>query len=160
MGKSELIIERIFNASIDLVWKAWTDSRYQTKWWGPKDFTAPFCRNDFRESGKYLNCMRSKEGQDYWNTGTYKEISNFKRIVCTDSFSDDKGNVISASVYGLGEDFPLEMEVIIEFEKVDNKTRMILRHIGLPEGDMKDMIMTGWNESFDKLDNLLAGQSE
>ena len=30
----ELVIERIFDAPRELVWKAWTDPEMATKWWG------------------------------------------------------------------------------------------------------------------------------
>ncbi len=148
--KPELVITRIFNAPRELVWQAWTDPKQIVKWWGPKHFTAPGAKNDLRVGGKYLYCMRSPEGQDYWTTGTYREIVPPERLVYTDSFADADGNVVSGSHYGLGEDFPLEMQVTITFEEVDGKTKMTLKHVGLPES-MSDMTNTGWNESFDKL---------
>lgn len=132
-AKSELVITRIFDAPRELVWRAWTDPTHVVKWWGPKNFTAPVAKIDLRVGGKYLNCKRSPEGQDYWSTGTYREIVPPERLVCTDSFADAEGNVVSASHYGMGEDFPLEMLVTITFEEVDGKTKMTLKHVGLPE---------------------------
>jgi uncharacterized protein YndB with AHSA1/START domain len=70
----ELIITRIFDAPRELVWKAWTEPEQLMRWWGPKSFTSPVCKIDLRVGGVYLYCMRSPEGQDYWNTGVYKEI--------------------------------------------------------------------------------------
>jgi uncharacterized protein YndB with AHSA1/START domain len=148
--KRELVITRIFDAPRELVWQAWTDPKQLVKWWGPKDFTAPVAKIELRVGGKYLYCMRSPEGQDYWSTGTYREVVPLERLVCTDSFADADGNVVPGSHYGLGEDFPLEMQVTITFEEVDGKTKMTLKHVGLPE-NMSDMTSTGWNESFDKL---------
>jgi uncharacterized protein YndB with AHSA1/START domain len=148
--KRELVITRIFDAPRELVWQAWTDPKQLVKWWGPKDFTAPVAKIEPRVGGKYLYCMRSPEGQDYWSTGTYREVVPLERLVCTDSFADADGNVVPGSHYGLGEDFPLEMQVTITFEEVDGKTKMTLKHVGLPE-NMSDMTSTGWNESFDKL---------
>jgi uncharacterized protein YndB with AHSA1/START domain len=149
-AKPELVITRIFDAPRELVWRAWTDPKQIVKWWGPKNFTAPVAKIDLRVGGKYLSCMRSPEGKDYWSTGTYREIVPPERLVCTDSFADADGNVVPGSHYGLGEDFPLEMLVTITFEDVDGKTKMTLKHVGLPES-MSDMTRTGWNESFDKL---------
>ncbi len=148
--KHELVITRIFDAPRELVWQAWTDPEQLVKWWGPKNFTAPVARIDLRVGGKYLNCMRSPEGKDYWTTGTYREIVPPERLVYTDSFADAEGNVVPGSHYGMGDDFPLEMLVTITFEDVEGKTKMTLKHVGLPES-MSDMTGTGWNESFDKL---------
>ena len=104
----ELVITRIFDAPRELVWRAWTDPEHFKHWWGPKYYTAPFCKMDFHVGGTYLNCMRSPEGQDYWSTGVYKEIVPMERIVYTDSFADAEGNVVPATHYGMSPDFPLE----------------------------------------------------
>jgi len=134
-----------------MVWKAWAEPEHVMKWWGPKNFTAPFCKMDFRVGGKYLYCMRSPEGQDFWSTGVYKEIVPLEKIVCTDSFADEKGNIVPASQYGMPGDWPEELLVTVTFEDEGGKTKMTLRHVGLPAGDMGEMAGAGWNESFDKL---------
>jgi uncharacterized protein YndB with AHSA1/START domain len=153
---SGLVITRVFDAPRELVWKAWTDPEHVKLWWGPKQFTAPVCKIDLRVGGKYLSCMRSADGQDYWSTGIYKEIVPLERIVCTDSFSDEHGNVVPASHYGMGDDFPSEMTVIVTFEDINGRTKLTLQHIGMPGGEMGEMANQGWNESLDKLAASLA----
>lgn len=155
-GKNELVITRVFDAPVQLVWRAWTDPEHLMKWWGPKEFTSPVCRIDLRVGGKYLFCMKQKsDGKEYWTTGVFKEIIPHKKLVYTDSFSDENGNVVPGSYYGMGEDFPAEMDVVITLEELDGKTRMTLRHIGMPGGDMDKMAGAGWNQSFDKLADSL-----
>jgi uncharacterized protein YndB with AHSA1/START domain len=104
MTDNELVINRTFNAPRELVWKAWTEPERLIRWWGPKGFTAPSCTLDLRVGGTYLYCMRSLEGQDYWNTGVYREIVVPERIVCSDSFADEKGNVVPATHYDMSPD--------------------------------------------------------
>ena len=148
----ELIITRIFDAPRLLVWKAWTEPEHFIRWWGPKNFSSPFCGIDLRVGGRYLTSMRSPECQEFWTTGVYREIVPMERIVYTDSFADNKGNVVPASHYGMpGDDWPLEMLVTVMFEEFGGKTKMILRHSGIPSGEMREQTGTGWNESFDKL---------
>jgi uncharacterized protein YndB with AHSA1/START domain len=151
MNSRELTITRIFDAPRELVWNAWTDSEHLMRWWGPKDYTSPSCKIDLRVGGNYLFCMRSPEGQDYWSTGVIREIVPLERIVLTDSFADENGNVVPASHYGIGEDFPLELEVTVTFEDYGDKTRMTLKHAGFPAGEVSEQAGAGWNESFDKL---------
>lgn len=152
----DLVIERIFDAPVDLVWQAWTDPEHVKRWWGPKDFTAPVIKIDFRVGGVYLFLMRSPDGQDYWSTGVFREIVPLKKIVYTDSFADEKGNVVSAAHYGMAEDFPLELLVTLTFEDAgDGKTRFILRHAGMPQGEDSEMAGLGWNQSLDKLAETL-----
>jgi uncharacterized protein YndB with AHSA1/START domain len=154
-AEQELVIERIFDAPRELVFKAWTEPDRMMRWWGPKGFTTPFCKIDLRVGGTFLYCMRSPEGKDYWNTGIYREIVEPDRLVCTDSFADEQGNVVPASHYGMPGDWPLEMLATVTFEEYEGKTKMTLRHVGLPS-TMEQDASTGWNESFDKLAEELA----
>jgi len=150
-NKNELAITRVFDAPRELVWKAWTEPEYIKKWWGPKNFTAPVVKIDLRVGGKYLYSMRGPDGKDYWGTGVYRDIVPMERLVSTDSFADDKGNVVPASHYGMTGDWPLELLVTMTLEEIGGKTRMTLRHEGIPAGMMREMTETGWSESFDKL---------
>lgn len=154
-----LVIERTFDAPREQVWQAWTEPQQLMRWWGPRTFTAPAAKIDFRVDGKYLFAMQSpdfNDGKPIWSCGVYREIVPLERIVCTDSFADEKGNVVPASAYGMEGDFPLEMIVTVTFEDVDGKTKMTLRHEGLPAGEHSAGANVGWNESFDKLAELLA----
>ncbi len=148
--QKELVITRVFNAPRDEVWKAWTEPKRVKKWWGPKDYTAPSVKMDFHEGGKYLVAMRGPDGKDNWSTGTYKEIVPLEKIVSTDSFSDEKGNVVPASYYGLTGDFALESTVRITFEDAAGGTKMTLRYKGISPEMMEGATM-GWNQSLDKL---------
>jgi len=154
-GDQELVITRVFDAPRNLVWKAWTEPEHVMEWWGPKGFTAPIIKTDFRVGGKSLLCMRSPEGEDYWSTGVYKEIVEPERIVTTDSFSDAQGNVVPASHYGMNGDWPLELLVTVTFEEDDGKTKFTLRHEGFPDRENRDLAKAGWNESLDKLAEYL-----
>lgn len=147
----EITITRVFDAPLGLVWKAWTEPEHFMKWWGPKSFTTPVCKVDLRVGGKYLYCMRSPEGQNFWGTGVYREIVPLERIAYTDSFADAEGNLVPPTHYGFASDFPSELLVIVTFEDYEGKTKLTLRHAGLPAGEMSDQTATGWNESFDKL---------
>jgi uncharacterized protein YndB with AHSA1/START domain len=102
--------------------------------------------------------MRSADGQDIWGMGVYKEIQEPIRIVVTDSFSDEKGNPVPGSNYGMEENWPMELLITYTFDDLgNNKSRMTLLHQGLPVGQDADFTKIGWNESFDKLDELLKG---
>jgi uncharacterized protein YndB with AHSA1/START domain len=154
--RDEIVINRLFYAPRNLVWRAWTEPEFVMQWWGPKDYTSPSCTIDLRVGGKYLFCMRSPEGRDFWSTGYYREIKKPERIVCTDSFADEKGNVVPATYYGMSQDFPREMLVTVTFEVQPGMTRLTLRHAGIPEGEMRDLTRAGWNESMDKLAGVLG----
>ena len=152
---SEIVITRFFDAPRELVWKAWTEPERLMQWWGPKGYTSPECKVDLRVGGKYLFCMRSTEGRDIWGTGTYLEIVPNEKLVMTDSFADAEGNIVPAAHYGFEEEFPLEMRVTVTLEDAGEKTRLVVRHEGLPAGEQSEGATAGWNESLDKMAEAL-----
>ncbi|MEW6101688.1 MAG: SRPBCC domain-containing protein [Candidatus Omnitrophota bacterium] len=152
----DLVITRFFDAPDELVWKAWTEPEIFKRWWGPKGFTIPFAKIDLRVGGVYHNCMRAPDGKEYWSRGVYREIAPLEKIVCTDSFSDKEGNIVSATQYGMSANFPPELLITVTFSEFAGKTRLTLRHSGIPAGKDHDDCLTGWSESFDKLAEELA----
>jgi len=157
-GKKEQIIVRELNAPRDQVWKAWTEPDQLKEWWGPEGYTAPSISIDLRKGGKYLYDMRSSEGKDYWSTGTFREIAKPDRLIMTDSFADEKGNIVPASYYGMNPDFPLESTYTVTFEEMGReKTRLTLLTVGIPERDFEDA-KAGWNQSLDKLERMLTSR--
>lgn len=150
-----LVITRVFDAPRELVWKAWTDPEYITRWWGPRGFTAPVARIDLRVGGTFLSCMRSPDGQEIWGTGVFREIVPPERLVFSDSFADEHGNAVPASHYGFAGEWPLEMQIEVTLEEEGGRTKVTLRHIGMPAAETAGA-GAGWNESFDKLAASLA----
>ncbi|MGZ5498909.1 MAG: SRPBCC family protein [Candidatus Aminicenantales bacterium] len=155
---SILVIDRVFDAPRERVWMAWTDPDLVSRWWGPKGFTTPVCRISLRVGGNYFLCMRSPQGKDYCNTGFYREIVPFERIVATASFADEKGNIVSATSYGMRPDFAREMLQTVTFEESGGKTKLTLSHAGIPPGEDTENARQGWSQSFDKLADLLAAE--
>lgn len=148
---TDLVITRTFDVPRELVWKAWTNPALFKLWWGPKGYHCPYCDIDLKEGGTYLNCMKSPEGQKYWSTGTYTEIKPLEKLVFTDSFADEKGNVVSPGYYNIREDFPIEMQLTMSLAGADGKTTMVLHHAGFPDEELKAQAREGWNQSFDKM---------
>ncbi|MBC7371639.1 MAG: SRPBCC domain-containing protein [Bdellovibrionaceae bacterium] len=147
----DVVITRVFKAPRDQVWKTWTEPERIKKWWGPKKYSAPVVKNDLRIGGKYLYAMKSPQGQIYWSTGTYQDLDVHARIIATDSFADENGNVVSPTTYGMPADTPNELHVIVTFEEEDKgKTTLTIKHMGMPPGQMAEMTKAGWNESLDK----------
>ena len=153
----QVLITRVFDAPRGVVFKAWTECEPLMRWWGPKNFTTPFCKIDLRPGGVLHYCMRSPEGRDYCGKGVYREIIEPERIVCTDSFADAQGNAVPATYYGMSADFPLEMLVTVTLEEIEGKTKLTLQHaLGSVPATERDLCQQGWNESLDKLAGDLA----
>src|SRR5260370_2306942 len=93
--KERMVITRVFDAPRALVWKAWTDPQYVMQWWGPKGFTAPFCKIDFRVGGKFLCCMKSPDGHEGWHGGGYHDTAPPHKIPQPPHLTSPKPNNIT-----------------------------------------------------------------
>jgi uncharacterized protein YndB with AHSA1/START domain len=151
----QIILTRVFNVPRERVWQAWTDPEHVKCWWGPQGFTTPFYTIDLRVGGKYLNCMRSPEGEEYWSTGTYLEIVEGERLVSTDSFADKDGNIVPAASYGITVEWSSDAKIDVTLDDHVGKTLFTLKHSGVPLGRDGDLTEEGWKESFDRLEKCL-----
>jgi uncharacterized protein YndB with AHSA1/START domain len=144
-----VVVERIFNAGVDLIWQLWTDPNHFKHWYGPKGFTVPVAKMDLRVGGQRLICMASPDGsRKMWTTGEYVEIMPQERLVYTESPADENGNVVSPSAMGMPEGYPMKTEVTVLLEDLGGRTKMVLTHSGVPADSGAN---TGWEQAFDKL---------
>lgn len=163
--KKEIIIERIFNAPRESVWKAWTDPYTVKKWWGPEGFTAPSIKIDLRVGGKYIFCMHGPKGsefdKDLYSAGIYKEIIPMEKLVVTDYFSDKNGTKVNPVSVGMSPNMPDETNVITSFENVgQGKTKVTIEYLRPKsyaqfEEMLKSGMVDGWNSSLNKLEKYL-----
>ena len=151
------VIERIFNAPRELVWRAWSEAEHFARWYGPTGFTVPSCEIDFRVGGRYLVGMRSPDGFEMWMTGVYQEIVPLERFVATACLADESGNVVPATHYGMGADVPTETLLTVVLESLDDsRTKVTLRQSGWTDPQMAAQAGAGWEQAFDKLVTDLA----
>ena len=152
-----MVVTRVFDAPREVVWKAWTDPKYVMQWWGPKGFTAPVCRMDFRVGGKYLCCMKAPDGQEFWNAGEYYEIILHEKIVSSMYFADADGNRVEPAHYGLEHQAVEDAHDVVTFEDLGNgQTRLTLIGNETMEDATKSGQVEGWNEILGKLAALVG----
>ena len=155
-----VVIERIFEAPVDLIWKMWTEAEHFKHWYGPGGASIPTAKMDVRVGGRRLICMEMQTPNgvmQMWFTGEYREVVPDKRLVYTESVSDESGNVVSPADMGMPEDHPVTTEVTIELEDIGGRTKMIMTHAGIP-GDSAGAV--GWGMAFDKLVAYLDAQKK
>ncbi len=132
---NDLVIERTLHAPAELIWRMWTEPEHFAAWYGPEGATIPVATMDVRVGGSRLLCMEmaTPDGtMQMWFTGEYLEVVDNQRLVYTDSMLDEHGNVISAEQMGMPAGHPTTTEVRMELEPVDEGTKMLLTHIGVP----------------------------
>ena len=148
-SNNAVIIERTFNAPVDMIWQMWTVPEHFKKWYGPKGFTIPVAEMDLRPGGKRLVCMASPDGSmKMWTAGEHIEIVSNERLSYTESPADENGNLVSPSAMGMPDGYPMTTEVNVLLENQDGRTKMVLKHIGMPTDSGAG---GGWEQAFDKL---------
>ncbi len=153
-----LVITRVFDAPRELVWKAWTDPKYVMQWWGPKGFTSPFCEMDFRVGGKFRCCMRTPDGQDFWNAGEYHEIVPHEKIVSSMYFSDSKGNKVDPEHYGIEHEAIEGAHDTVLFEDLGNgRTKLTFIGNETMQQGIESGQLEGWKQVLDKLAAVIEG---
>lgn len=153
-----VVIERTFEAPVDLVWRMWTDPDHFAAWYGPAGASVPVARMDLRVGGARLVCLEvetSNGTTQMWFTGVYREVIENKRLVYTESMSDENGNLLSPSAVGLPEGHPATTEVLVELDDLGGRTRMTMTHLGVPEDSPG---AAGWRMALDKLATHVAAQ--
>ena len=156
-----MVITRVFDAPRELVWRAWTNPQYVMQWWGPKGFTAPFCTMNFRVGGKFLCCMRSPDGQEFWNGGEYHEIVPHEKIVSSMYFSDREGNKVEAAHYGIKHEALDHAYDVITFEDFGNgQTKLTFVGNETMENAKNSGQVEGWNQILDKFAAVIAGMTQ
>jgi uncharacterized protein YndB with AHSA1/START domain len=150
-----MTVTRTFDAPVANVWKHWSDSDKVMKWWGPKGFTSPLAKMDFREGGVSLVCMRAPQefgGFDMYNTWTYKKIVPHERIEFTLNFADKDGNKLDPSKMGLPPGIPLDVPHVITFKSLgDKKTEMTVTEYGYTTDQAVETSKAGLEQCLDKM---------
>ena len=70
----EFVMERVFDAPRDLVWKACTEAERLMQWWGPKGVTMRVATMDLRPGGRFHYCYVMPNGSEMWGIFVYREI--------------------------------------------------------------------------------------
>lgn len=132
--KKTVTIIREFNATQDLVWRAFTEKELLDQWVAPQPYTSRTQYMDFKVGGSRFYAMVSPEGKESWAKQTYTSItpkSNFKMF---NVFTDKDENP---------DEFGSEWDYT--FSELDGVTKVVI---------------SIYNESFERLEGLLDGFKE
>jgi uncharacterized protein YndB with AHSA1/START domain len=112
---------------------------------------------DFRVGGKSLFCMRTPDGQEFWNAVEYHEIVPQEKIVSLMYFADSKGNKIDPAQLGIEHEAVEGAYDVTLFEDL-GKGQTKLTFIGNePMESAKDSgQLEGWNQILDKVAEVVA----
>jgi uncharacterized protein YndB with AHSA1/START domain len=150
-----VVVTRVFDAPVEQVWKAWSDSEQVRRWWGPQGFTSPSANMDFREGRTSLVCMRAPGeygGQDMYNTWTYRKIDPLQRIEFIMSFADKDATKLDPAEAGIPPGVPKEVRHVITFKPIGAaQTEMTVTEYGYTSDQAHDLSKGGLEQCLDKM---------
>jgi len=134
-----LFIRRVFDAPLEMVWRAWTESELLNQWWAPKPYRCDTGSMEFRPGGQWLYSMVGPEGTKTWCKEVFEKIDLRKKIISTAYFCDDKGNLTPG--------FPA-MHWKKEFSPSGGQT-LVRIELGFDrEADLEQIVAMGFQEGF------------
>lgn len=149
VGEREIHVERVLDAPRERVFAVYTDPELIPQWWGPRDTTTIVEEMEPRTGGAWRFLTRTSDGEEIVFRGYYREVTAPERISQTFEWDGMPGyvSVDTATFEDLG----------------DGRTRVVtdsIFHTGEERDGMVGSGMEkGMNETYDRLEELLAAQA-
>lgn len=160
--KDQFVINRSFDAPIEVMYDMWTKPEHFSQWLAPTGFTMEFVRADIREGASTFYLMTGN-GLTMYGRAEYKELKRPDRLVYTQQFCDkDEGisrhphaptwpetmlTTVTLTSEGEG-----RTRVTVTWEPYGKTSREELETFLKARGGMTQ----GWTGSFDKLEAYLT----
>lgn len=141
----EIVMERIFDAPRELVFKAYTEPTLIPRWWGQRNTTTTVDKMEVKPGGLWRFVQRDADGNEYAFNGQYREVAPPERLAYTFEFEGLPGHVMLETVTfeALGD--KTKVKVLSLFDSVEDR-----------DGMLQSGMEAGANESNDRLAELLA----
>jgi uncharacterized protein YndB with AHSA1/START domain len=163
-GKDIFIINRSFDAPINVVFDAWTDPKQLVQWLSPTSTDMEYFEANIRTGGTSFYKMGNDQFILY-GRASYIQVERPHRLIYTQVFCDKDGHV---SRHPMAPTWPETMLTHITFTAIDdNKTLVTVKWEvtgpATPEElqtfiDGRSSMTGGWTGSFDKLEDYLKKQ--
>ena len=160
----EFALERAFDAPRELVFRAWTEPKHLSQWYGCVSQLTK-CDVDLTVNGGYRYTMGAAGAQPIGTIfGVYREIAAPERLVFVNSFSDAAGGLTRAPFPQLKDLWPLEVLNVMTLTEAGGKTTLMLRGSPINASAEEravyaahtDSMRQGFGGTFDQLAGFLA----
>ena len=147
MKPEPLEISRLFDASRERAFAAWSSAERIARWFSPEGCSVPQAEVEFRPGGVFSVVMRMPDGQDHPCRGAFEEVTPPSRLAF-------------AMEVEMGGKPRFRVHTTVDFVAEGDKTRMVVRQsydlydpdfAGAPAGARE-----GWRTTFDKLAREIA----
>jgi uncharacterized protein YndB with AHSA1/START domain len=126
-----LLVTRQFEAPLEWVWRAWTESDLLDLWWAPKPWKTKTKAFDFREGGSWWYQIVNPPEPGIWAVVDFTAIDKYKSFKTIHFFSDESGKknpelpVMYSEYHFIGEGLLTRVEVEIHFDHESELEKII-----------------------------------
>ena len=148
-GDREIVTERVFDASRERVFQAFVDPELVPQWWGRRADKTTVEKMDVRVGGDWRFVSEGPDGSHTFY-GTYRAIDPPERLEHTFQWEGMPGHVVIERA---------------EFEDLGDGRTKVTTHSFFDTTEERDGMLAagmevGQSESYERLDQLLAGGSQ
>lgn len=162
-GKEKFVINRTFDAPLEVMFEVWTKTEHLSKWLAPTGFEVEFLRSEIRTGGSTFYFMTGGDGRRVYGRAEYQRIDKPGMLVYTQQFCDESENLsrhpmaptwpaTMLTTVQLTAESPASTRVTVTWEVFGPVTREELETFINARAGMT----AGWNGSFDKLEAYLT----
>jgi len=142
-GEDPIIVEGLFDAPVERVYRAWTDPQDFVKWFGIDPDKSSKAELDVRVGGSWRCYFKVSEAEREYMGGEYLTVEPNEKLVFSWSHVVETAD---------GErDATPESRVSVVFEREGDRTRLHLRHEGIQREGARRNVGHGWVETFNHL---------
>ena len=144
-NKPALTLERHYPVAPQKVWRAWTDPKALSQWFGPGGLgdpqTVSLAELDVRVGGRFRLVFGGPDGNEHEAAGVYKEVAPNRKLVFTWTWPNSTPERVSL--------------ITILFKPAGGGTDFEFRHEQFYDEAVRDNHKRGWSETFVKLEAFL-----
>lgn len=142
MSNNSVTLHRVLKASPEKVFRAFSDTIAFSSWLPPYGYLCVAQQRDFKVAGTYkMSFTNFSTGGVQSFGGKFLEIRTNEFLKYTDKFDDPN--------------LPGEMFTTVSFNKVLCGTELKITQEGIPSAIPTEMCYLGWQDSLDKLKQLV-----
>ncbi|MGI9373726.1 MAG: SRPBCC family protein [Hyphomicrobiales bacterium] len=141
----DLVLERVFPATVERVFAFITQRDHLVTWWGPEGIELPDETLDFTKLGPWHSVMMNADGGRHKVSGEVTEVSPPNKIAFTWAWHDEDDQ--------RGHESLVTIDISAEG---DDATRFVLTQRSFASDESKTQHSFGWTSSLRKLESAFA----
>lgn len=137
LKEKSILVSRIFNAPLEKVWRAYTESELLGQWWAPQPWKAKTKTMNFEVGGYWLYVMVGPENEKHWGRMEYTAIKPQESFEIKDGFCDEDGYLNTSLPVSIGS---------VVFSPTDAGTLVEFKMFYTSEKEVETMIEMGFEQ--------------